>query len=146
MFLSSHSGLLCKSENVACDEGANLVEDRDEVLVSRRDLRVLLEASLLQDAVEHVCLVDWLATAVDEREDLQVLDVYLVCLCGVSLESRGKKGFRQCALRISQRLPCRRWQLLSERLQSDKALITALFLCFIDFCNQHGHQCAVEGK
>jgi len=69
---------LCHIENIPGCELAYLVEHGDEVFITRRDLSVVFEPTILQYAVESVCLVYGLTTAVEKTEDFENIGVNLL--------------------------------------------------------------------
>ena len=81
-------------EDIRSDKCAHLVENWREILISSRDLRMLLEATILQDAVKGVCLVNRLTTAMDQSKALEPVHINLIfsLILGGVLEGAGQKS------------------------------------------------------
>lgn len=69
----------CQLEYICRGKWAHLVEDGSKVFISRRDLRVFLEPTVLQDAVECVCLINWLTAAVHQSKAFEPIHIDLIC-------------------------------------------------------------------
>ena len=70
-----------KLEDISGHKLTHLVEDRLKVLILGRDLcllRRLIDGTILEDVVEHVCLVHGRASAVENSEHLQHIRADLV--------------------------------------------------------------------
>ena len=74
------AGILCKIKDITSGEFANRLENWLEVLVPGGDLRVSLEATVLQEAVERLRFVHRLASAVDYGENFQDLGADLTSI------------------------------------------------------------------
>lgn len=64
----------CKVKDFLGDEGAELLEDGDQVLVRGRDLGVVGKPTILQDTVEGLSFLFWFACAVQQTHNQQALD------------------------------------------------------------------------
>ena len=91
-------------ENILGDELAELLKNWDQILVSGRDLIVLLEATILKDAVEGARLVGRLTRAVEQGEDFEGLniDLFLSLTLLVVLKGSREQNLANRALRLSQ--------------------------------------------
>ena len=72
--------LPCEIEDVLRHELAHLVEDRDEILITGRDLFVCLQTAVLEDTVQDSRSVDRFASAMEEAEQGEDIDIDLAIL------------------------------------------------------------------
>jgi len=77
--------LVRQLEDVLGAEAGQADEIRLEVLVVGCDLSVLLDATILQDAVKCLCLVFLLALVVEQAEAFQNIHIHMVSRCAICL-------------------------------------------------------------
>ena len=78
--ISCGAGIFSKIKDITSGKFANRLENWLEVLVSGGDLRVSLEATVLQEAVERLRFVHGLASTVDNGENFQDLGADLTSI------------------------------------------------------------------
>ena len=82
----------CQLKYICRGKRTHLVKDGSKVFISCRDLRMFLESTVLQDTVECVCLINWLAAAVHQSKALKPIHIDLICsLILFCVLERGRK-------------------------------------------------------
>ena len=107
----------CQFENIHSGKRAHLIEDWSKIFISCRYLCMPLEATILQDFVKSVSLVNRLSTTVNQCKALEPCHINLVLtlILGCILKRVREKYLAKHTVRIFKRLPRWRGELGSER-------------------------------
>ena len=140
--------LPCESEDVLRHELAHLVEDRDEILITGRDLFVCLQTAVLEDTVQDSRSVDRFASAMEEAEQGEDIDIDLaILLIFVSVpELIRVKSLGEVAFWVGKRRPSFRRQNRFKSSESDPALRSTVLMGALNLDLHRCEQGSVEGQ
>ena len=95
--------------------------------------RVGRSCTILQNVVDVLSFVSWLAWRVEQGEDYEALAVNLVSFLAILLEGSGEQELRESAILISKVSPRRCRQFTAQSLEGHVSFGTCLLLSNLGF-------------